>query len=130
MSDQYFLTVGIVLAVLGILSFVSGILSVIHCKTPVTGIITKLKDRPHHYKGKTVHHITPVIRYEADGKTYEAAADISTAKADKYRVGDKIGILFNLKKPDEFRVGKPVFPYVFGLLFITSGAVLIVCYFL
>ncbi len=130
MSDNFFLIVGIILSVLGLLSIISGILSKIRCTVPVEGIVSDLKDKTFYHRGITTHDITPTVKYDYNGKTYESKAATSTSNTKKYRIGASVRILVDPKSPESFVLGKPVFPYVFGVILLLPGVFLIVCYFL
>ena len=130
MSDTFFLIVGIILASVGILSVLSGILSKRNCTEPAEGTVVSLKDKSYYHRGITTHDITPVIQYTYNGKTYESPACTSTSDKKKYRVGGRVGIRVDPNRPESYILGKTVLPYVFGLIMLIPGAVLIGCYFL
>ena len=130
MSDTFFLIVGIILSLFGILSIVCGIISKRRCTESVEGVVAGLKDKTFYHRGITTHQITPVIRYSYDGKTYESKAYTSTSDTKKYRVGGRVTVFVNPDKPEEYRMGKAIFPYVFGVILLIPGVVLVWCYFL
>lgn len=130
MSDTFFLIVGIVLCAVGALSIVSGILSKVKCTEPVEGTVVSLKDKTFYHRGITTHMITPVIKYVYGEKTYESKAANSTSNTQKYRVGDSITVLVDPKAPESFTLKKTIFPYIFGVIMLIPGIVLIWCYYL
>lgn len=130
MSDSFFLIVGLILSAIGVLSIAGGIFSSNNCTEEIEGTVVSLKDKTHYFRGVTTHNITPVIRYSYQGQTYESKADLSTTDTSKYSVGGSVTILVNPNRPEEYRTGATAFPYVFGLLTLLPGAVLIFCYFL
>ena len=130
MSDKFFLIVGIILSAIGILSIVSGIISKIKCSEPVEGTVTHLKDKSYYHRGITTHDITPTVAYTYNGKTYESKAPASTSDKNKYRVGGRIKVFVNPKRPGEFKLKNTLLPYVFGVILLIPGVILIGCYFL
>lgn len=130
MSDTFFLVVGIIFSLIGILSFLGGILSKKKCTETIEGTISKLIDKTNYHRGITIHYITPVVQYFFKGQLYEAKMDISTNDTKKYHVGDPIRFLVNPDRPEEIRPERTAAPYVFGLITLAIGAVLVWCYFM
>ena len=130
MSDTFFLIVGIILSAIGVLCIASGIISKVRCTEPAVGTVVRLKDKSYYHRGITTHDITPIIKYDYNGKTYESKADTSTSDKKKFIVGKNVNVFVNPERPEEFKLGKVIFPYVFGAIMLIAGAVLILCYFL
>lgn len=130
MHDSFFLIIGIFLSVFGLLSILSGFYANKNCIATVDAKITGLKDKASYYRGITTHNFTLEIRYTFNGKVYESKMKQSTRDARKYHIGKTLQVLVNPKQPESVLLKKTVFPFVFGLIVLIPGAILVWCYFL
>ena len=130
MSNTFFLTVGIILAGIGLLLIMAKVLTYIKCTVPINATVVKL-EKEYTYFRSTEHTLyRPIARYVVDGKSYTEKAYFRTCRKTKYPIGSQIRICYNPKKPKEMRfVGHP-FPLPIGLAFLFVGTVLIWCCFL
>ena len=130
MNDTYFLTVGIVLSVIGVLMLASVLVSRIKCKTAVEAVVSRVAVKKSYLRGKTYKFSTPVFTYIYNNKKYTQKANISTLKTGKYSVGDTFTVYIDPKKPDKIRFGGNFGIIICGALLLTAGLILTVCYFL
>ena len=130
MSNTFFLTVGIILAGIGLLLIMAKVLTYIKCTVPINATVVKPEKEYTYFRGVENTHYRPVVRYSVDGKNYTEKAYFRTYRKTKYPVNSEIKICYNPKKPKEMRlVGHP-FPLPIGLAFLFIGTVLIWCCFL
>ena len=130
MSNTFFLTVGIILAGIGLLLIMAKVLTYIKCTVPINATVVKLEKEYTYFRSVEHAHYRPVVGYTVDGKSYTEKAYFRTYRKTKYPIGSQIRICYNPKKPKEMRfVGHP-FPLPIGLAFLFIGTVLIWCCFL
>ena len=130
MSNTFFLTVGIILAGIGLLLIMAKVLTYIKCTVPINATVVKPEKEYTYFRGVENTHYRPVVRYVIDGKNYTEKAYFRTYRKTKYPVNSEIKICYNPKKPKEMRlVGHP-FPLPIGLAFLFVSTVLIWCCFL
>lgn len=130
MSNTFFLTVGIILAGIGLLLITAKILTYIRCTLPINATVVKLEKEYTHLRGAEYTHYRPVVSYTVDGKSYTEKAYFRTYRKTKYPICSQIRICYNPKKPKEIRFVGHLFPLPLGLMFLFIGTVLIWCCFL
>ena len=130
MSNTFFLTVGIILAGIGLLLITAKILTYIRCTVPINATVVKLEKEYTYFRSVEHAHYRPVVRYAVDGKSYTEKAYFRTYRKTKYPVNSEIKICYNPKKPKEMRFFGHPFPLPLGLVFLFIGAVLIWCCFI
>lgn len=130
MSNTFFLTVGIILAAIGLLLIMAKVLTYIKCTVPINATVVKLEKEYTYFRGVENTHYRPVVRYAVDGKNYTEKAYFRTCRKTKYPIGSQIRVCYNPKKPKEMRFVGHLFPLPLGLVFLLIGAVLIFCFFL
>ena len=130
MSNTFFLTVGIILAGIGLLLIMAKVLTYIKCTVPINATVVKPEKEYTYFRSVEHAHYRPVVGYTVDGKSYTEKADFRTYRKTKYQVGSEMEICYNPKNPKEMRfVGHP-FPLPLGLVFLLIGAVLIWSFFI
>ena len=130
MSNTFFLTVGIILAGIGLLLIMAKVLTYIKCTVPINATVVKPEKEYTYFRGVENTHYRPVVRYAVDGKNYTEKAYFRTCRKTKYLIGSQIKICYNPKKPKEMRFVGHLFPLHIGTVFLFIGAVLIWCCFL
>ncbi len=130
MNDTYFLIVGIVLSVIGVLMLASFLMSKIKCKTAVEAVVSRVSVKKSYLRGKTYRHSTPVFTYIFNNKKYTQKANISTLKSGKYTVGDTFTVYIDPNNPSAMRFGANIGIVAGGALFLAAGLILTVCFFL
>ena len=130
MSDMFFLVVGIMIAAIGLLLIMAKVFTYIQCTVPINATVVRLEKDYTYFRGITYTYYHPVVEYIVDGKSYTQTAPFRTLRKRKYAIDSKMEICYNPKNPEEMRfVGHP-FPLPLGLIFLSIGAVLIICFFL
>ena len=130
MSNVFFLVVGIIIAAVGLLLIMAKVFTYIQCTVPINATVVRLEKDYTTFRGITYTYYHPVVEYIVDGKSYTQAAPFRTLRKTKYAIDSKMEICYNPKNPEEMRfVGHP-FPLPLGLIFLSIGAVLIICFFL
>ncbi|MCI6616666.1 DUF3592 domain-containing protein [Ruminococcus sp.] len=130
MSDVFFLVVGIIISVIGLLLIMAKVTTYIKCNVPINATVVKLEIEYTFFLGVEHTHYRPVVRYVVDGKSYTEEAYFRTYRKMKYPIDSEMKIYYNPKNPELIRfVGHP-FPLTLGLVFLLIGAVLIWCCFL
>ena len=130
MSDTFFFVVGIVLTGIGLLLLAAKVMTYIKCTVPINATVVKLEKEYTFLRGVEHTHYRPVVRYAVDGNNYTEKAYFRTYRKTEYPIDSKMEICYNPKNPEEIRfVGHP-FPLPLGLVFLSIGAVLIICFFL
>ena len=130
MSNTFFLTVGIILAGIGLLLIMAKVLTYIKCTVPIKATVVKPEKEYTYFRGVENTHYRPVVRYAVDGNNYTEKAYFRTYRKTEYPIDSKMEICYNPKNPEEIRfVGHP-FPLHIGTVFLFIGAVLIWCCFL
>lgn len=130
MSDVFFLVVGIIISVIGLLLIMAKVTTYIRCNVPINATVVKLEIEYTFFRGVEHTHYRPVVRYVVDGKSYTEEAYFRTYRKMKYPIDSEMKIYYNPKNPELIRfVGHP-FPLPLGLVFLLIGAVLIYCYFI
>ena len=130
MSNTFFLTVGIILAGIGLLLIMAKILTYIRCTVPINATVVKLEIEYTFFRGVEHTHYRPALRYVVDGKSYTVEAHFRTYRKTKYPIDSEIKIYYNPKNPKEMRFFGHPFPLPLGLVFLFIGAVLIWCCFI
>ena len=130
MSNTFFLTVGIILAGIGLLLIMAKVLTYIKCTVPINATVVKPAKEHTYFRGVKHTHYRPVVRYVVDGKSYNEEAYFKTYRKTKYPIGSEMEICYNPKKPKEMRFVGHLFPLPIGLAFLFVGTVLIWCCFL
>ena len=70
MSNTFFLTVGIILAGIGLLLITAKVLTYIKCTVPINATVVKPEKEHTYFRGVKHTHYRPVVRYVVDGKSY------------------------------------------------------------
>ena len=130
MSNTFFLTVGIILAGIGLLLIMAKVLTYIKCTVPINATVVKLEKKYTYFRSVEHAHYRPVVGYTVDGKNYTEKAYFRTCRKTKYPIGSQIRICYNPKKPKEMRFVGHLFPLPIGLAFLFVGTVFIWCRFL
>ncbi|MDD5905259.1 MAG: DUF3592 domain-containing protein, partial [Clostridiales bacterium] len=110
MSNTFFLTVGIILAGIGLLLIMAKVLTYIKCTVPINATVVKPEKEYTYFRGVENTHYRPVVRYAVDGKNYTEKAYFRTCRKTKYPIGSQIRICYNPKKPKEMRFVGHLFP--------------------
>lgn len=127
MSDTFFLTVGIVLLVIGGLIFLAAVSNSISCSKKVTAKVVKVeRDSTRHWKGSYPHY--PVVSFAVNGKEYTVKSSTYTRSRAKYKVGQEVVIRYNPKKPEEIQIGVDLSSYIVSAVLMGLGGTLIVVY--
>lgn len=130
MPDLFFLIVGILLSLLGILCFSGAIQNNKACSLSVTAKVIGMEKDEHSYWRGTYRYF-PTFSYTVNGKEYVIKDEFSATRSkSKYRVGGEIIIKCDPENPEEIKVGVKLSPYIIGIVFAAIGVLLIVCYFL
>lgn len=129
MGDNFFLIVGIIDAVIGLIVASADIFARLRCRIKAEGEIVSLKTEKTIFRGSTIKKYRPVISYKAD-KEYKAEAPFISRKKEKYDIGEKLVIYYNEKKPDEFYFRGKLVTLLGGLCIFLAGAALIFVYFI
>lgn len=130
MSDMFFLVVGIIISVIGLLLIIAKVMTYIKCTVQINATVVELEKEYTFFRGVEHTHYRPVVRYAVDGKSYTEKAHFRTYRKTKYPIASVIKICYNPKNPEQMRfVGHP-FPLPLGLVFLFIGTVLIWCCFL
>ncbi|MDY2743991.1 MAG: DUF3592 domain-containing protein [Eubacteriales bacterium] len=130
MSNTFFLTVGIILAGIGLLLITAKILTYIRCTVPINATVVKLEIEYTFFRGVEHTHYRPALRYVVDDKSYTVEAYFRTYRKTKYPIDSEMKIYYNQKNPKEMRFFGHPFPLPLGLVFLFIGAVLIWCCFI
>lgn len=130
MSNTFFLTVGIILAGIGLLLITAKILTNIRCTVPINATVVKLEIEYTFFRGVEHTHYRPALRYVVDDKSYTVEAYFRTYRKTKYPIDSKMKIYYNPKNPKEMRFFGHPFPLPLGVVFLFIGAVLIWCCFI
>ena len=130
MSNTFFLTVGIILAGIGLLLIMAKVLTYIKCTVPINATVVKPEKEYTYFRSVEHAHYRPVVGYTIDGKSYTEKAYFRTCRKTKYPIGSQIRICYNPKKPKEMRFVGHLFPLPLGLVFLVVGVVLIRCCFI
>ena len=130
MSNTFFLTVGIILAGIGLLLIMAKVLTYIKCTVPINATVVKLEKEYTYFRSVEHAHYRPVVGYTVDGKNYTEKAYFRTCRKTKYPIGSQIRICYNPKQPKEMRFVGHLFPLPIGLAFLFVGTVFIWCRFL
>ena len=130
MSNTFFLTVGIILAGIGLLLITAKILTYIRCTVPINATVVKLEIEYTFFRGVEHTHYRPALRYVVDDKSYTVEAYFRTYRKTKYPIDSEIEICYNPKNPEKMRFVGHLFPLPLGLVFLFIGAALIWCCFL
>ena len=130
MSNTFFLTVGIILAGIGLLLITAKVLTYIRCTVPINATVVRLEKDYTYFRGITYTYYHPVVEYVVDGKSYTQMASFRTLRATKYQVNSQMKICCSPKNPELIRfVGHP-FPLPLGVVLLLIGGTLIFCFFL
>ena len=130
MSNIFFLTVGIILAGIGLLLITAKILTYIRCTVPINATVVRLEKDYTYFRGITYTYYHPVVEYVVDGKSYTQMASFRTLRVNKYRVNSQMKICCSPNNPELMRfVGHP-FPLPLGVVLLLIGGTLIFCFFL
>lgn len=130
MSNTFFLTVGIILAGIGLLLITAKILTNIRCTVPINATVVKLEIEYTFFRGVEHTHYRPALRYVVDDKSYTVEAYFRTYRKTKYPIDSEMKIYYNPKNPKEMRFFGHPFPLPLGVVFLFIGAVLIWCCFI
>ena len=130
MSNTFFLTVGIILAGIGLLLLAAKVMTYIKCTVPINATVVKLETESTFFRGVEHTHYRPVVRYVVDGKRYTVEAYFRTYRKTKYPMDSEMKIYFNPRNPKEMRFVGHLSPLPMGLVFLFIGAVLIWCCFI
>ena len=124
---MFFLVVGVILAVIGLLLLTAKVMTYIKCTVQINATVVKQEKEHTFFRGVEYTHYRPVVGYVVDGKKYTEKAHFRTYGKTKYPINSEIKICYNPKNPKEIRfVGHP-FPLQLGLVFLFIGTVLMWC---
>ncbi len=127
MNDATLLIMGIVITAIGIIYPALTLKHRASCSATVTATVVKVEKKTHYNGDKTVYKYLPTFSYMVDGKEYITESDLETMNMLKYKEGNAVTIRYNPASPETICVGKKVFPYVCGILFLAFGITLLVC---
>lgn len=131
MNDVFFLAVGILLSLVGVLLAMAMLRQRLACSAEVKAILIAVRKKKISFlRGKTYYEHTPVFEYCVSGRTYRAEADNPTYNAMKYRVGEATVIRYSPQIPERISTGVMLSSLVLALLLMLFGIVLIICFFL
>ena len=65
----------------------------------------------------------PVIEYKVGDKTVSKRSEIGYGSKDKYKVGDKIDILYDPNKPEDYIIKNDKSSNIIGIVFIVVGVI-------
>ncbi len=127
MSDTFFLIVGIILAILGALIFIASISRDVSCSRQMMAKVVKVeRDGTRHWKGTYPYY--PTFSYLVNGQEYNIKSDTYTRSHTKYKVGQEVMIHYNPKSPEQIRLGVQISSYLFSIVLMGIGGVLIGIY--
>lgn len=119
------LLVGIIFLVIGIFITIQGNGLKERCTGEATGTVVKIIEEVDSSDDSTSYTYYPVIEYKAGEQNVSKKSDIGS-NPSKYQVGEKVEILYNPNKIDEYIIkGDNTFG-ILGIVFIVVGAVLLV----
>lgn len=130
MSDTFFLVVGIILSLIGLIILISIIAKHIGCSMSVDADIINVESNRNTIRGSTYYTYTPVIKYNVNSRECVNKIPTETRNQNKYVIGSKLKIRVNPSNPDDFAYKTSGSAIFFGLLFLALGAILVVCFFL
>lgn len=127
MSDTFFLIVGIVLVVLGVLMLWGTIGRNLTCSQKVVAQVVEIRvDESGYWKGTMPHY--PTFTYVVNGREYTVESKEYTRSMNKYRVGEEAIIWCNPKDPEEIRLGVSIGGFFVALVPLIIGGFLIYIY--
>ena len=130
MSNTFFLTVGIILAGIGLLLITAKILTYIRCTVSINATVVRLEKDYTYFRGITYTYYHPVVEYVVDGKSYTQMASFRTLRETKYQVNSQMKICCNPKDPELIRFVGDLSPLPLGVVLLLIGGTLIFCFFL
>lgn len=121
--DGVFLS-AVILIIIGICIFVYQNLKIQRCTQEVSGSVLEVKEeyttdenRNHEYA------YTPIIGYMVNGKLIEKRG--SSSSYQKYRRGEKITIMYNPNKVEEFVIKGDIMYRFMGVYLMVAGAIVV-----
>lgn len=131
MSDTFFLIIGAILSVFGLLLIASVIIQRLRCTAEIPATVTKLRSKKiGFWRGKTLYTVYPTFRYGYQGRDYTAEAPYSNHAFKRFQTGDRLAIRIDPKKPDLICCGFPLSLLLTGIPLSLGGLTLIICFFL
>ena len=122
MKKIIFILAGVLFVVVGIFFLVKGNDKAKNCTEEAVGTIVDIRDDISSDEGEVTHTYYPIIEYKAGDKTIKKEANISTNEEFKYRVNDKIDILYNPNNVEEYMIKGDKSSNIIGIVFIVLGA--------
>ena len=118
---------GIIFVAVGIFVKVRGNNMAKKCTTPAVGTVVEIKQEEDYDSdnGGYTYTYYPVIEYEANGETVTKQYSTGSNRSE-YRINDKVNILYNPEKVDEYLIEGDKTSNLFGIIFIVMGAVIVV----
>ena len=125
---------GILAIGVGIFLIVSGNNMAKRCTAKASGTVIQIieekeENREAQESGATVYDTYiytyfPVIEYNAGDKTIGQKYSIGSGNKDKYKVGDKVDVLYDPNKPEDYLIkGDEKSSNLFGGIFVAAGVV-------
>lgn len=129
MSDEFFLVVGIILAVIGIFCIVVPVMHRISCSGKVMATITEVQRvQSGYWRGITFYQYFPTFVYLVQNKEYITKYELPVKNSKNYKKGEVVEIKYNPKNPESICVGIKKSPYIIGFFFLVIGGALVGIY--
>ena len=117
---------GIVFAVIGIFVLKNGKDLEKRCTVEVEGTVIEIKEEMStDSDNQTSYTYYPVIEYKAGEKTVTKKSNTGSSSS-KYNINDKIVVLYNPEKEDEFIIKGDKSSSMLGIIFIIVGVAVVV----
>lgn len=123
---------GIVFVGVGVFLFVKGNDMSKRCTTETVGTVTEIiEEREENTEAEASGAVVydtykytyyPVIEYKVEDKTFNEKYSTGSSKS-KYLVGDKIDVLYDPNKPEDYLIKGDKSSNIIGIIFIAAGAV-------
>lgn len=122
-KDSVFLFAGI-LIIIGICIFVYQNLKINRCTQEVSGSVLEVKEEhTTDDDGNRKYTYTPIIGYTVNGKLIEKRGHSSSYQ--KYRRGEKLTIMYNPDKVEEFVIKGDIMRRFMGVYLMVAGAIIV-----
>ena len=133
MKNKIFVILFGILAIgVGIYLLVSGNNKAKRCTTEAIGTVTEIieekQENTDEQDGAIIsdtytYTYYPVIEYKAGDKTVSKKSETGYGNKDKYKVGDKIDILYDPNKIDDYIIKNDKSSNIIGIVFIAVGVI-------
>lgn len=130
MGDLFFLISGIVLATVTGIILIMKLIVDLSCSKRVEARISGIHTESTLIRGSTLHTYSPEYEFYVEGKKYAGTAHVSSARENKYRVGDSITLYYHPRNPELVRVPHFSWGILVAFVLFAFGVTEIVCYFL